>query len=135
VWVCCCVVDADSGATGGGGGRCSDGYSNCSCRGLLMGPLKDALHLQVWTHLQTVPQCRSPLAFLSSPSAGPSSVRDKWAELQSKGAAEGVSQSSVLKSVLGERADLFGLITSDKGDLVIELTEAAQIMDPADGLP
>ena len=74
-------------------------------------------------------------------------VKDAWAELQTTGSTEGVAKTAVLKSVLGERADLFEFA----GD-TIELTEAgaafsfspvifclffeaAQMMNPTDGLP
>ncbi|CAE7249354.1 slc43a2, partial [Symbiodinium necroappetens] len=57
-------------------------------------------------------------------------VRDAWAELQTTGSTEGVAKTAVLKSVLSERADLFEFA----GD-TIELTEAAQMMNPTDGLP
>ncbi|CAL1158156.1 unnamed protein product [Cladocopium goreaui] len=81
---------------------------------------------EVWKHLQSVPQNKVPLSSVTTPKA----VKDAWAELQTTGSTEGVTKTAVLKSVLGERADLFEFA----GD-TIELTEAAQMMNPTDGLP
>eukprot|EP00931_Biecheleriopsis_adriatica_P096882 TRINITY_DN705_c0_g2_i1.p1 TRINITY_DN705_c0_g2~~TRINITY_DN705_c0_g2_i1.p1 ORF type:complete len:595 (-),score=117.31 TRINITY_DN705_c0_g2_i1:67-1749(-) len=74
-----------------------------------------------------MPQNKSTLASLSVPKA----VRDTWAQLQTRGGAEGVTRMTPMKEVLAERADLFDFPSSD----VIELTEAAQMMNPSDGLP
>lgn len=92
-----------------------------------MGQLKDAVFLQVWKHLQSQLGSKTTLVSLGVCKE----VRDAWMQLQSMGLAEGVDGSATMKTVLSERADLFDFPGID----VVELTEAAQIMDPLLGLP
>eukprot|EP00933_Yihiella_yeosuensis_P035210 TRINITY_DN28701_c0_g1_i1.p1 TRINITY_DN28701_c0_g1~~TRINITY_DN28701_c0_g1_i1.p1 ORF type:complete len:529 (+),score=99.84 TRINITY_DN28701_c0_g1_i1:61-1647(+) len=96
--------------------------------------LKEKFFLEVWKYLQNEPQNKAPLTSLTLIAAGggAKAAGECWKTLQSSGPPEGVKRGTSLKVVLDERADLFEF--SQNGSIV-SLTEAAQMMDPADGLP
>merc|ERR1719287_462992 len=72
---------------------------------------------------------------LNHPSNGSNLVRTCWADLKEKGKDEGVKKTTGLQALLLERSDMFEFTTTDRGFVLIGLTEGAQVLDPADGLP
>jgi len=102
-----------------------------------MGRLKDTLHLEVWKHLKTQPQCRTLLLALNSPGIGggrqgPQEIRHAWQELKTNGKADGekMNKTTGLQAVLMERPDLFQSETNEKGHLLISIRETARELSP-----
>jgi len=96
-----------------------------------MGPLKDALHTAVWTHLWATPRCQTLLTSLNHPVSGSQTVRASWSELKN-GRTEGVKKSTGLQAVLAERPDIFVFQTTERGHQLIGLTENARVVGPND---
>jgi len=97
-----------------------------------MGPMKDALFLEVWRYLHVLPQMRTLLTALNSPLSGPQEIRTAWSQLQLNGRTEGMKKKTGLQAVLAERPDIFRFVTTERGHLIIELTEAARVVQPGE---
>lgn len=100
-----------------------------------MGPLKDAVHLSVWTYLQTQQNFRTLMTSLNHPVQGSPQIRSAWNELKENGRVEGVRRSLGLQAFLQERPDIFEFVASDRGHQLVGLTARAQTVSPSEGLP
>jgi len=100
-----------------------------------MGPLKDALYMEVWRHLQSMPKCQTLLMALTHPISGSQAIRTCWNELKNNGVDEGISKQTDLQSVLGDRADIFFITNTDRETQLVGLTEGAQALEPSKGIP